>query len=142
GSVSMSTGELQDAGRRYRRALSILERSVPAGHPDLARVHSNLAALALQQLDLDEGVDRAERAREAFEISASKHPDRAVATALLSLLERQRGESDRALSMARDAQRLWLEASSETEARYAIVLMAVGLGELDNGDLDAAADTL
>lgn len=100
GIVAMQRGDHEEALRRLRDALALVERHKPPGHPTLARLLNNMGIVARKAKSLDEAAGYFERSLAAkVDLYGEQHPSVATGYNGLGLLHADRGKFE----LAREA---------------------------------------
>jgi tetratricopeptide (TPR) repeat protein len=95
--VLMQQADFARARDHYQRALELLQRVLPADHPQLASTMNNLGATLVELGELEQGKAALERALASWQRSLGpNHPDVALSLATLGRVFAQSGDLDRA----------------------------------------------
>lgn len=136
----------EEAEPLLRRALAAARRAHGHGHPEVARIAVNLAALYTEIGDYDEaellldeapGLHAPEVAAGASDLAAEAF-DMAAALEVLAALRRARGLPERAESPLREALALLQQRLGEHHPRVASTLLQLAALRLDSGHAGAA----
>lgn len=142
-SVAAERGRLDEAERRYRRALASLRRIYGGRHPAVVLALNDLADLERRRELWTAATGHLEEARAlAEELFEGDHPHLAITVGNLALVRLESGDVDGAAETFAEALRLHRAVFPPDHPRLAIVLNNLALFRRARGEVGAAAELL
>jgi len=142
-SVAAERGRLDEAERRYRRALETLRRIHGERHPSVVLALNDLADLERRREDWAQARAHLEEARTlAHGLFEGDHPDLAITVGNLGLVQLESGDLPGAAETFAEALRLHRSVFPPDHPRLAILLNNLALLRRAQGDVAAAAELL
>jgi CHAT domain-containing protein len=139
--LKRARGDLPAAEADFRQALAVVQRALPADHPQVGQVLRNLASLETATGRYAEAQADYEEALRILEPALPGHPDVAATLVGLGNALKARGQTALAREKYRQAIRIHREALGPDAVALALDYYDLAVLALEAGDLHAALDT-